>query len=297
MENPVNASGAEHQTLMLIDGHSLAFRAYHALPATIRDPAGAPVNAIYGFLAMLFRLIETSRPDALAVAFDVGIPFRVELYDQYKAGRLELDPAVEAQVERLRRVLVALDIPQFEAAGYEADDILKTLAHQAEAAGIETLIVSGDRDLFQVVSRRTRVLYPTGRNNDPDLYDPERIEQRYGVRPDQFRDFKALVGDPSDNIPGVRGIGAKGAARLLQTYGALDVIYANLDQVAPPRVRKALVAPGAHEQAELARRLVTLVEVPGINLNLESCRIEYDRERARQALAALGFRSLQTRLP
>lgn len=283
--------------LMLIDGHSLAFRAYHALPATIKDPSGEPVNAVYGFLAMLFRLIETYRPVALAVAFDVGIPFRVDVYDQYKAGRLELDPAVERQVEQLRSVLAALDIPQFEVAGYEADDILKTLAGQAEAVGVETLIVSGDRDLFQVVSLRTRVLYPTRGNNDPDLYDPERVEQRYGVQPEQFRDFKALVGDPSDNIPGVRGIGAKSAAQLLQTYGDLDAIYANLDQINPPRARKALAAPGAREQAELARRLVTLVHVPDLTLDLEACRIEYDRDRAREALADLGFRRLQQRLP
>lgn len=285
------------EKLMLLDGHSQAFRAYHALPSTLTDSDGKPANAIYGFLSMLFRLIETYRPDYLAVTFDVGIPFRANLYERYKEGRLELDPEVERQVERVRAVLAAMDIPIFEVKGYEADDILKTLARQAEDAGLETLIISGDRDLFQIVSERVHVLYPARTGNELDVYDPDRVEQRYGVRPDQFRDYKALVGDPSDNVPGVKGIGAKSAAQLLQTYGTLEAIYADLEQVIPTRVRNALAADGARERVNLARELVTLVDVPGIRLDLERCRIAYDRDKVREVLSEIGFRRLQERLP
>lgn len=285
------------ETLMLIDGHSLAFRAFHGLPPTLTDRAGEPVNAVFGFLSMLFLLIQEQRPDYLAVVFDVGIPFRVELYDQYKAGRLEIDPAVERQVDRLRRVLEAMEIPCVAVEGYEADDIIKTLAEQAEAGGARVLVVTGDRDLFQVVSEHTSVLYLTRGVRDVDVFDPAKVEERYGVRPEQFRDYKALAGDASDNVPGVRGIGAKSAAQLLREYGTLGAIFAVLDRIEPRRTRNALAADGMRAAAELSARLVTLVEVPGISLDLARARIEYDRERARVAMEELGFKSLQARMP
>jgi DNA polymerase-1 len=288
---------ATREILLLIDGHSLAFRAFHALPSTLTTASGEPGNVVYGFLSVLFRLIEAHRPGYVAVTFDLGAPFRVKRYDQYKAGRLEPDPEVERQVAQLRRVLEAFEMPVFEVEAYEADDILKTLAGQAEGAGLKTLIFSGDRDLFQVVSAQTTVLYPTRAGNDPEVYDPARVQQRFGVRPDQFCDYKALVGDASDNVPGVRGVGEKGAATLLQTYGTLDGIFANLDQITPARTRTALQAADARPRADLARELVTLVEVPGVQLDLETCRLAYDRGRSEAALTELGFKTLVKRLP
>lgn len=285
------------ETFLLVDGHSLAFRAFFAFPDSLRDPAGEPVQVVYGFLSILFRQIALLKADYVAVAFDVGRSLREEWFADYKAGRQEVDPSVESQVTRLKQVLHALEIPMHSAEGYEADDIIATLARQvAHGSEIETVILSGDRDLFGLIGPRTTILYPTRSMNEAERYDATRLHQRWAIAPAQVADFKALVGDPSDNIPGVRGIGEKGAAALLNQYGTLEAIYENLAEVRPPRARSALEA--GRESALLSQRLARLIDVvPHITFEQDACRLAYERARVEAVFDDLGFGSLRNRLP
>ncbi|MBA3533987.1 MAG: hypothetical protein H0T73_18865 [Ardenticatenales bacterium] len=282
---------------LLVDGHSIAFRAFHALPDSLRDPAGESVQVVYGFLSILFKLITELKPELVAVVFDEGRPFREEFFPEYKAGRQEIDPAVERQVARLDTALEAMDIPRYRAAGYEADDVIATLATQAHAhEDIHTIILSGDRDLFGLIGPRSTILYPTRSMKEAEHYDAARLYERWAIEPTQVADFKALVGDSSDNIPGVRGIGEKSAAALLQQFGTLEAIYADLAAVAAARTRKALEA--GHESALLSQRLATLVhDVPHIHFDPSACRLAYDRARVEGVFDTLGFDSLRKRLP
>lgn len=283
-------------TLMLLDGHSIAFRAYYALPESISDPEGVPTNAIYGFLNMLFKLMAEEQPECVAVVFDRGRPFREELYPQYKQGRQEIDPEVASQVARLRPVLRALDVPMYDAEGYEADDVIATLTRQAlERTDLEVLIVSGDRDLFALVDDRVTVLYAAGSMKDAVRYTPEQVRRRWNIAPAQVPLFKALVGDSSDNIPGVPGVGKKTAARLLAQFNSLDEIYDNLD-AAPTRAKNRLA--DARETAELSYTLATLVDtVPGVELDLNRPGLAYDAADVDDAFAALGFGGIRERAP
>lgn len=284
------------ETLMLIDGHSMAFRAYYALPESITDGDGRPTNAIYGFCNMLFKLIQDEQPAYIAVVFDHGRPFREEIYPQYKEGRQEIDPEVKAQVRRLRPVLEALDIPMYQAHSYEADDVIATLTRQAlERTELHVLIVSGDRDLFALADERVTILYPQGSMKAATRYTPEQVRARWGIEPAQVPLFKALVGDSSDNIPGVTGIGKKTAATLLANYHSLEDIYDNLDDVST-RARNRL--DGAREIAEMSHQLATLVDdVPDVELDLERRGLVYDPDDVDAAFHGLDFRGIRKRVP
>lgn len=283
-------------TLVLIDGHSLAFRAFHAIPLSLTSPSGELTNAVYGFTSMLLKVLRDQGPEYVAVAFDVGKTFRHDMYDAYKGHRERMPDELRAQVERIKEVVAALNIPIFTAEGFEADDVLATLAKQAAGQGVDAVIVTGDRDILQVVDDHIRVLTSGRQFSDTIIYDPAAVEAKYGLRPDQLVDLKALVGDKSDNIPGVRGIGEKGATDLLQQYGTLDAVYAHLDAVKPDRAKKALAEGRA--DAELSRKLgqITL-EVP-VQLDLPACRLrDYDRGKAVALFQDLAFRSLVRELP
>ncbi|RME12332.1 MAG: hypothetical protein D6802_04560 [Ardenticatenia bacterium] len=284
------------RTILLVDGHSLAFRAFYALPPTFRDTEGRPINLIYGFLMMLFRLLESEAPDAVAVVFDLDHAFREEIYPAYKEGRQTIDPAVAEQVERLRPLLEALDIPLYTAQGYEADDVLATLTRQIiERSDAHVLIVSGDRDMFALLHPRVQLLYPTRSLQQAERYTPERLYERWGIRPEQVAHFKALVGDPSDNIPGVRGIGEKTAARLLQRFPTLDAIYAHLDDCSPA-VRRKLEA--GRDMALLSLRLARLVDdVPTVEYDFTRPGLRYDPAQVEAQFAVLGSQSLLDALP
>ncbi len=282
------------EMLMLVDGHSMAFRAYYALPDSLRGPDGQPVQAIYGFLGMLFRLLEDHRPRYLGVTFDEGRPFRHEIYDAYKAGREDIPDDIREQVAGLRKVLSTMAVWQVAGAPFEADDYIATLSRQARDRQLEVLVISGDRDLFQVVGPSTRVLYPIKGIKESVIYDPAQVETRFGVTPAQLTDFKALVGDPSDNIPGVKGIGEKGAAKLLQAYGDLAGIYDHLDDL-PPGQRTNLET--GRELADLSRQLVTLRYDAPTALDLPALELRYQREPVEQAMRELGFNSTIERLP
>lgn len=281
--------------LILIDGHALAYRAFHALPTDMKTTHGELTNAVYGFTSMLLNVLRDEKPTHIAVTFDKGYTFRDEVYPDYKANRAEMADELCVQMDRIRQVIEALNIPVFEQEGYEADDLLGTLARQAEEQGIETLIVTGDTDILQLVNEHTRVLTSRRRFSDTVTYDPVGVRERYGLDPRQLVDYKALVGDKSDNIPGVPGVGEKTAVNLLQRYGSLEAIYEHLDEI-PPRFRDKLAA--GRESAFLSKRLATIARDAPVRLDLEACRVRsYDRARVMDLFRELEFRSLAERLP
>ena len=286
---------AQNRKLVLIDGHALAYRAFHALPADMGTSQGELTNATYGFTSMLLNVLREEEPAYVAVTFDKGRTFRHDMYEEYKATRVKMPDEMHAQMERIREVVATLGIPIFELEGYEADDLLGTLAAQASAQSIDTLIVTGDMDILQLVDTHTRVLTSRWRFSDTATYDLEAVRQRYGLEPTQLVDLKALMGDKSDNIPGVAGVGEKTAIKLLQQYGSLDGIYEHLEDV-QARFRNKL-----HEGRELAylsQRLATIDRGVSVALDLDACIVEaYQREHVVKLFRELEFRSLIERLP
>ncbi|MCR4408296.1 MAG: DNA polymerase I [Anaerolineae bacterium] len=286
----------EKKKLVLIDGHALAYRAFHALPPTLSTKSGELTNATYGFTSMLLNVLRDEKPDYVIVAFDVGRTFRHDEYPEYKAQRRKMPDELHYQLERIREIVKALNIPIVEVPGYEADDVLGTLCRQAAAQGLETLIVTGDTDTFQLIDQHTRVLTSRRQFSDTVIYDEQGIKERYGLTPAQLVDYKAIVGDVSDNIPGVRGVGEKTASALLQKYGSIENIYQHLDEVQPARFRAALAE--AREAALMSKHLATIVTDVPISLDLEASRFgAFDRERLKEIFRELEFRSLMDRLP
>ena len=280
--------------LMLIDGHALAYRAYHAIPP-LTSPSGEPTNATFGYANMLLKAIEDYAPDYVVATFDAGRTFRHEEYAEYKANRAETPDDLRPQVERIKELTETLGIPIYMMDGYEADDLLGTLSRQALAEGVETIIVTGDSDTFQLITDDVKVLTPRQTFGEIVLYDADAVRQRYGLEPTQLIDLKALVGDSSDNIPGVRGIGIKTATRLLKEYGSLEAIYEHLDQVPQTRFRNALEE--GHESALMSKRLITIVCDVDVSLDLSMARWgEYDRDAVMELLRELGLRTLVGRI-
>ncbi|MBW3573685.1 MAG: GTP cyclohydrolase I, partial [Actinobacteria bacterium] len=248
--------------LLLLDGNSLTYRAFFALPTDMATASGQVTNAVFGFTSMLINLLRDHQPDAVAVAFDRPEPtFRHEVVPTYKAQREEAPDILRQQLGLVRRVLEALGIPMIEAAGYEADDIIATLATEARDRGEEVIIVTGDRDTYQLVEDPlVRVLYNRRGVSDYVLYDEAGIHQRTGVTPAAYPEYAALRGDPSDNLPGVPGVGEKTAARLISTRGGLDGVFANLDELTP-KLRQSLAE---HEDRvrQNAKVMVLLRDIP-----------------------------------
>ncbi|MGH2607414.1 MAG: 5'-3' exonuclease H3TH domain-containing protein, partial [Anaerolineales bacterium] len=286
--------------LFLIDGHSLAYRTYFALTGSGGGDrwltrAGEPTAGTYGFTSVLLRLLEQESPDYLAVSFDTGRTFRDELYPEYKATRDKSPEDLKPQLDRIRQVVSAFGIPILEAEGFEADDVLGTVAHRAAELGVHTVILTGDRDLLQLAGPNTTIRLAGQKLSEAVDYGPEEVEARFGVTPAQFVDYKALVGDTSDNIPGVRGIGEKTALELLRSYGSLEGIYRHLDQV-PTRFRTRL--DEGRPSADLSRRLSAITTDVPLAFDLEACRARaFDRERIVGLFRELEFRSLLDRLP
>ncbi|MGH2626028.1 MAG: 5'-3' exonuclease, partial [Anaerolineales bacterium] len=286
--------------LFLIDGHSLAYRTYFALtgaggPERWLTRAGEPTAGTYGFTSVLLRLLEQESPDYLAVSFDTGRTFRDDLYPEYKATRDKSPEDLKAQLDRIRQVVSAFGIPILEAEGYEADDVLGTVARRAAELGVHTVILTGDRDLLQLAGPNTTIRLAGQKLSEAVDYGPEEVEARFGVTPAQFVDYKALVGDTSDNIPGVRGIGEKTALGLLQSYGSLEGIYGHLAEV-PTRFRTRLA--DGRPSADLSRRLSAIATDVPLAFDLEACRGRaFDRDRVVELFRDLEFRSLLDRLP
>jgi DNA polymerase-1 len=286
----------EGKKLVLIDGHALAYRAYHALPDDLKTSKGELTNAVYGFTSMLLNVLRDENPTHIAVTFDKGPTFRHDIYTEYKAHRTKMPDEMRSQMDRVREVVQTLDIPIFEKEGYEADDLLGTLARQAEEQGVDTLIVTGDMDLLQLVDEHIAVLTSRWRFSDTVIYDVERVKERYdGLSPDQLVDYKALMGDKSDNIPGVYGVGEKTATKLLKKYGSLDQIYEHLDELSS-RFRNRLEE--GREEAFLSRRLAKITRDVPVQLELDACRVRtFDHDEVLDLFHKLEFNTLIGRLP
>jgi DNA polymerase I len=287
--------------LYLLDGHGLAYRAYFALTAggtrtnAFQTSSGETTAGVYGFTSILLRIFEQEHPDYLAVVFDKGKTFRHELYEEYKGTRAKMPDDLRTQVERMREIVDAFNIPRLELENYEADDVLGSVARWAsEEKGLGVKIITGDKDLLQLVTDRVVVNLAGSRLSDAKDYFPEDVKAKLGVPPEQVVDFKALCGDSSDNIPGVKGIGEKTAAKLLEDYGSLDEIYTHIDEISG-RAKSAL--EGSKDIAYLSQRLSRIITDLDIKLDLDQARIDRFNPKAVEDLfRELEFRSLTEQL-
>jgi DNA polymerase-1 len=279
-------SAKPFRKLVVIDGANAIYRAFFALPP-LRAPDGTPTNAALGFASMLVKVLREEAPDLIAIAFDPpGGSFRKEVFAEYKAGRAKQPEDLTAQIPLVRELIAAFRVPLLEVAGYEADDVIGTLVERAPA-DLEVAIVSSDKDLMQLVSDRVTLL--DGMKDR--RIGPAEVEARFGVPPAKMLDLRALIGDSSDNIPGVKGIGEKGAAQLINEWGTLEALLANAGDVKAKRAREALLAQA--DEARLSKELSRLrcdVELP-IALD-DLARIEPDNERLREIYKRLGFTRL-----
>lgn len=285
-------------TLYLIDGHALAYRTFFAITrgstGGFVTRSGEPTAGVFGFTSVLLRIFEQEHPDYLAVAFDTGRTFRDDLFADYKGTRAKMPDELRTQIERIRQLVDAFNIPRLEVEGYEADDVLGSVARQVAAQGLGVKIITGDRDLLQLVNERVIVTLPGKSLSESKDYLPGDVLEFLGVRPDQVVDYKALVGDTSDNIPGVPGIGEKTAIGLLKSYDSLEGIYAHLDELSPA-IRKKLEL--GRESADLSRELARIVLDLPIQLDLQQARPEaFDPEQVEAIFRELEFRSLMPRL-
>ncbi|MFI6346851.1 DNA polymerase I [Streptomyces sp. NPDC050560] len=298
-EKPAEKSaGQARPRLMLMDGHSLAYRAFFALPAeNFTTSSGQPTNAIYGFASMLANTLRDESPTHFAVAFDVSRKtWRSEEFTEYKANRSETPDEFRGQVELIGELLDAMHAERFAVAGFEADDIIATLATQAEEAGFEVLIVTGDRDSFQLITEHTTVLYPTKGVSELTRFTPAKVVEKYGLTPEQYPDFAALRGDPSDNLPGIPGVGEKTAAKWINQFGSFAELADRADEV------KGKAGQNFRDHLEAVRtnrrltELVRTVELPRAVADLE--RAPYDRKTLAMVLDTLEIRnpSLRERL-
>ena len=282
-------------TLALLDGHSLAYRAFYALPPDLATKSGQVTNAVFGFTSMLIKLLGEHDPDGMVVAWDVGrTTFRTEKYPEYKAQRRATPDRFRSQLPLIREVLDAMQITQVESPGYEADDVIASLVRQAEADGWDVLVVTGDRDSFQLVTRKVKVVYTRRGISDTVLVDPRWVEKKYGVRPDQYLDYASLRGDTSDNLPGVPGVGVKTAARLVSTFENLEGIFEHIDRHTP-RLRQNLATH--KDQVFVNRSLMALVDDLDLGLDAQQVRLSGpDRDTTKEVFDRLEFSTLWTRL-
>jgi DNA polymerase-1 len=285
--------------LVLFDGNALVHRAFHALPPLTVSKTGEMVSAVYGFALILLKAINELKPTHCAIAFDKKAPtFRHQMFDQYKAQRPPTPDELVNQLGRVRQLVEAFSIPIFELDDYEADDVLGALSQQASQQGIDSIIVTGDADAMQLVSPRVKLLYPKPRRafSDTMLYDEAAVNQKYGIQPQYIADLKGLKGDPSDNIPGVPGIGEKTAVRLIQQFGTIEEIYAHIDEVTPPKLQGLLRQNEA--VARQSKQLATIVTQIPLTLKLDDCQIShYDRHQVAELFRELEFASLLPKLP
>lgn len=285
----------ERPTLFLVDGYALIYRAFFAMISRpLTTSSGENTSAPFGLARFLMALIEEQRPDYVGVVFDAGDSGREAIYPEYKATREKMPDELRASLPRCREIIEAMRIPVLEVEGWEADDIIGTLSRQASKAGLRTIIVSGDKDFYQLIDENTWLLNPGRRGPaavDPEWVTPANATERLGVSPEHVTDFLALLGDSSDNVPGVRGIGQKTAPGLIEEFGGIESLLERVDEVQSGRARKALEA-GA-DLARLSKRLVTIREDAPVELDQELLRTEApDRQRLKRIYLDLEFRTL-----
>lgn len=283
--------------LYLIDGHALAYRTFFALTSggtnRFHTHSGEPTAGVFGFVSVLLKILEEDKPDFLAVAFDTGRTFRHDLYTEYKATREKMPDDLRVQIERLRQLIDAFPFPRLEVEGYEADDVLGSVAQEAVRKGLGVKIITGDRDLLQLVTGSIIVNLAGAKLSEAKDYFPEGVQTYLGVRPDQVIDYKGLVGDASDNIPGVKGIGDKTAITLLEKYQTLAGVYEHLDDLTP-KMREKLEA--GKDLAFLSKDLATIKTDLPIQLDLEKARIDsINKDAVLEIFRELEFRTLSVR--
>ena len=286
----MNAEDIKSKTVAVIDGNSLMHRAYHAVPPTMNAPDGTPTNAVFGFLSMLIKFIELSQPDAIICAFDAGKPkFRMEALEQYKAQRPPMDNELRVQFPLIENLLESMNIPVVKVPGWEGDDILGTIAARDEALGYKTLLVTGDKDACQLASELTSIVTTKKGITDIDVMSPERVIEKYGIAPDRFPDYLGLMGDSSDNIPGVPGVGAKTAVKYLQEYGSIEGLYEHADEIKGKTGEKVRAAK---DLAFLSRQIATIVRDLDFELDLEGIAWpNFDVERVTESFDSMGMRT------
>jgi DNA polymerase I len=301
--NPVRKSSGSSATnvnrnackVLLLDGHSLAFRAFFALPDTLVTSSGQITNAVYGFTAMLIKLLGDEHPKAIVVCFDKGAPqFRLDRYTEYKAGRAETPDTFRQQLPLIREVLKALQIPMVELEGYEADDLLATLTKHCRAEGNDVVIVTGDRDILQLVRDGVSVIMTRRGISDVIRYDTSTVLERYSVMPEKWTDFVALKGETSDNLPGIPGVGDKTAAQLVNKYGDIEQIIAHADELSP-KLRDAIKQHA--DQVRINKELGRLLDDVPLDIDLgKICLEPWDENEVRKLFTSLEFRTLHERL-
>jgi DNA polymerase-1 len=284
-----------HKRLFLLDGHSLSYRAFFALPPSLATTSGQVTNAVYGFTSMLIKLLTEERPDLIAVAFDVGKPTaRLEKYAEYKAGRPETPDEFRQQLGLIVEVLETLRIPVIGIEGHEADDAIATLAHRALEQGIEVVIVTADRDFFQLVRPGISVMFNVKGISDIRLYDVDAVSERFGLPPEKYLDYVALKGDASDNIPGVPGVGEKTASKLVQDFGSVEELLQRTDEL-KGKLKDSIEAAG--EQLALNKELAELNTDVDVPIAPEDAVMgEWDMDAVRRLFTSLEFRTLFERL-
>lgn len=285
----------DNKRIVLIDGNSLVYRAFFALPTTLATTTGQITNAVYGFTSMLLKLLRDERPDAVVVAFDRAAPtFRHEAFADYKAHRAAMPDELYSQFPMVKDVLHALKIPISEIDGYEADDVLATLARAAERDHADVTIVTGDRDAFQLISPHIRVMTTRKGISDIVVYDRQAVIDRYGIPPEKVPDLLGLKGDTSDNIPGIPGVGEKTASKLIQQFGSLEGVYEHLDEVKGDKLRANLKEH--EEQARMSKKLAILDHEAPVPTDLSEYRLgTWDTQEVKQLFVALQFNTLLER--
>lgn len=280
---------------LCIDSHAILHRAYHALPP-LTTPEGKPVQAAYGYTSMLLRLIHELSPTHIAAAFDRPKPtFRKKLYKEYQAHRPPMADDLPGQIDIAHVILQTMTIPIFEVDGYEADDVIGTIAENVKSKPCEIVIVTGDKDLLQLVDNRVKIYMPVNGLSEGKLYGIKEVEERLGIPPSQVVDYKAIVGDPSDNYPGVAGIGPKTAMGLLKQFTNLDAMYQHLDEIKSDRIRTLLREK--KDDAFLSHTLATVIRNVPLDFTANACAIPpIDTPAIRELFLSLGFKSLLNRL-
>ncbi len=281
--------------IAVIDGNSLMHRAFHAIQTPMSAPDGTPTNAVFGFLSMFLKFIDIAHPDAVICAFDAGKPqFRIEELEQYKAQRPPMDDDLRVQFPVMEELLGSMGVPVVKVPGWEGDDILGTIAARDEELGYETLLVTGDKDAYQLASALTRIVTTKKGITDVTVNGPDEVMERYGVTPEQFPDFLGLMGDSSDNIPGVPGIGAKTAAKLLQRFGSMQGIYDNLSELKGKQLENLRENQDA---AFLSRRIATIVRDLDFPLDVEAVTFpDFDPQEVADTFGKYALASPMTRV-
>jgi DNA polymerase-1 len=293
--------------LILVDSNALIHRSFHAIPP-LTTKSGEMVNAVYGFFSILLRVISELKPDYVVAAFDLAAPtFRHIEYKEYKATRPKTPDELYKQIPRVKEALKALNVPILEKEGFEADDIIGTMAKRIGKGGVEVLIITGDLDTLQLIDKNIRVYTPKRGLSDTVIYGEKEVEERYGLKVNQMIDYKALRGDPSDNIPGVKGIGEKGACNLLKEFGTLENLYKKLDTLTDkqiidsPALSKNVVEKlkANKEMAFFSKKLSTIcLDVPlKVTLKELDWQKKYDIDKIKALFNELNFQTLIKRLP